>query len=169
VSKLAAENLVAAYTGISDFDAVILRYFSVYGPRQRPDMAYHIFIERLLEDRPIVVFGDGRQSRSNTYVTDCVEGTIRALSSPVNSGVFNIAGGERITLLEAIQILADELGVKPRLEFVDSRPGDQRTTAGDWSAAHKAFGYEPTSSLEHGLREQAKWHLGQRSEVIGSR
>ena len=113
VTKLAAEHLVGAYVQTHGFPASILRYFSIYGPRQRPDMAYHRFIEALLDGEPITVFGDGRQSRCSTYVADCVDGTVRALEGAEIGAVYNIGGGERIELLDVIGILGAELGVSP--------------------------------------------------------
>ena len=107
VTKLAAEHLVLAYVRSRGLDASILRYFSMFGPRQRPDMGYHIFIEALLDGRPITVFGDGEQSRSNTYISDCVRGTVAAIEGAATGEIYNIAGGEELTLNEAIRAIAD--------------------------------------------------------------
>ena len=130
VTKLAAEHLVTAYVRTFGFPAAILRYFSIYGPRQRPDMAYRIFIEALAEGRPITVFGDGTQSRSSTYVSDAVAGTI-----------------------------ADELGVTPIIEHGPARGGDQRHTEADTTRARATFGYEPTIDPDDGLRRQVRWFV----------
>ena len=97
------------------FPATILRYFSIYGPRQRPDMAYHIFIEALMDGEPITVYGDGLQSRSNTYVTDAVAGTVAAIDGARVGEVYNIGGGQELGLLEAIGIIAEELGAQPTI------------------------------------------------------
>ena len=162
VTKLAAEHLISAYADLSGIETVILRYFSVYGPRQRPDMAYHLFTEALLDGRPLHVFGDGRQTRSNTYVDDCVRGTVSALTSAPAGGVYNIGGGTRLTLLEAIEILADAIGAEPRIEFGPRRAGDQNDTFAETGRAREAFGYQPTVSPVDGLRRQAEWHAGLR-------
>ncbi|MEO5885362.1 MAG: NAD-dependent epimerase/dehydratase family protein [Candidatus Limnocylindrales bacterium] len=166
VTKLAAEHLVGAYVQTHGFPATILRYFSIYGPRQRPDMAYHKFIEALLDGQPLTVFGDGRQSRSSTYIADCVAATIRALDAAAVGEVYNIGGGERVELLDVIGIIAAELGVTADIRFAASRAGDQRHTGADTSKAREAFGYQPTWSARDGLAAQIAWH---RSLRTGSR
>ena len=117
VTKLAAEQLVLAYVQTYGFPAAILRYFSIYGPRQRPDMAYHKFIEALIDQQDLTVFGDGHQSRSSTFVSDAVDGTLRALEGAEVGEVYNIGGGERVELLDVIRIIGDELGVEPVIQF----------------------------------------------------
>ncbi len=159
ISKLAAEQLVQAHVAAHDLPATILRYFSIYGPRQRPDMAYHIFVERLRRDLPLVVYGDGRQSRSNTFVDDCVEATIAAIDQGAVGEVYNVGGGEEIELLGAIDILADELGTTPRLDHQPSRIGDQRRTCADTSRAREVLGFVPRVPPDVGLRHQVAWHL----------
>ena len=163
VTKLAAEHLVGAYIRTHDFPASILRYFSIYGPRQRPDMAYHRFIEAMLDGEPITVFGDGRQSRSSTYIADCVEGTVRALEGAELGEVYNIGGGERIELLEVIQLIGAAIGVQPDIRFGPARDGDQRHTGADTSRARAAFGYAPTWSPVDGLAAQIAWHRSLRT------
>ena len=164
VTKLAAEQLVLAYVQTFGFPAAILRYFSIYGPRQRPDMAYHKFLEALIDGQSLTVFGDGRQSRSSTFVSDAVDGTIRALADAAVGEVYNIGGGERVELLDVIKIIGDELGVEPVLEFEAARPGDQRHTGADTGKANRAFGYAPTVSPADGLRAQIAWHRARRAE-----
>ena len=163
VTKLAAEKLLLAQVEVHGFPATILRYFSIYGPRQRPDMAYHIFTEALMDGRPITVFGDGLQSRSNTYVTDAVAGTIAAIDGARVGEVYNIGGGQELGLLEAIGIIAAELGVEPTIRHEPARPGDQRRTWADTARAHEAFGYRPLVSPQQGLAEQVRWQAGLRS------
>jgi UDP-glucuronate 4-epimerase len=162
VTKLAAEHLVTAYVRTFGFPAAVLRYFSIYGPRQRPDMAYRIFIEALADGRPITVFGDGTQSRSSTYVSDAVAGTIAALTGARIGEIYNIGGGRRITLNEAIATIADELGVTPIIEHGPARGGDQRHTEADTSRARDAFGYQPTIDPDDGLRRQVRWFVSGR-------
>jgi nucleoside-diphosphate-sugar epimerase len=163
VTKLAAEHLVMAYVQNFGFPAAILRYFSIYGPRQRPDMAYQIFTEALSEGRPITVFGDGEQSRSSTFVTDAVAGTIAAIGGASVGGIYNIAGGRRITLNQAIATIADELGVTPAIDHGPPRGGDQRHTEADTTRAREAFGYRATVDPEDGLREQVRWFVRERA------
>lgn len=159
VTKLAAEHLLLAYVRANDFPATILRYFSIYGPRQRPDMAYRIFTQALIDGRPITMYGDGRQSRSNTYVSDCVRGTIQAIEGAAVGEVYNIGGGRTITLRKAIATLAEALGVTPVIERAPTRPGDQRHTAADTAKAQETFGYRPVVRPKEGLRRQVAWHL----------
>ncbi len=159
VSKLAAENLVQAHVIVNDFPATILRYFSIYGPRQRPDMAYQIFIESMLAGRPLTVFGDGRQSRSNTYVGDCVDGTMRAIEGGHVGEVYNLGGGVCMELLEAIDIIARTLGVRPRISHTAARAGDQRVTHADFSKARETFGYRPGVEPTEGLANQVRWAM----------
>ena len=165
VTKLAAEHLVLAHVAVHGFPASILRYFSIYGPRQRPDMAYHIFAEALIDRQPIVIYGDGLQSRSNTFVDDAVAGTIAAIEGADVGEIYNIGGGEEITLLEAVNLIAAALGAEPSIRHEDPRPGDQRRTCADISKAGKAFGYEPQTMPREGLAAQVEWHLARRGRM----
>ena len=163
VTKLAAEHLIDAHRQVHGLPAIVLRYFSIYGPRQRPDMAYHIFSEAMLQGRPITLFGDGEQTRSNTFVTDAVRGTIRALEAGVPGETYNIGGGEIISLRDAVEIIAAEVGVEPVLQIREARRGDQRHTAADTTRARQAFGYEPSVGAREGLRRQVAWHREQQA------
>jgi nucleoside-diphosphate-sugar epimerase len=164
VSKVAAESLISAYEQEFGLSTVVLRYFSIYGPRQRPDMAYHRFIEAMLDGRPIAVYGDGEQSRSNTFVDDCVRGTIAALDSGVEGRTYNIGGGQVITLNEAIATIAEALGVEPQTEHRPRPSGDQLHTAADFGRATADFGYEPRVPVRDGLRRQVEWHRARRRD-----
>jgi nucleoside-diphosphate-sugar epimerase len=166
VTKLSAEHLVLSYVNGFGLPATILRYFSIYGPRQRPDMAYHIFIKAMQEGRPITVYGDGLQSRSNTYVSDAVAGTIRAIEGAAVGEAYNIGGGKVITLNQAIAIIADALGVEPNLCHEATRLGDQRHTAADTSKARREFDYQPVVSPESGLRQQVAWQLEVEKQLL---
>lgn len=158
VTKLAAEHVVAARAGQARLPTTILRYFSVYGPRQRPDMAYRTFAERLLRGEPVVVHGDGRQTRSNTYVDDCVAATLAALARPP-AGVrtCNVGGGEEIALLDALALIAEAAGVEARVEHRPARPGDQRRTVADIGRARRELGWEPVVPAAEGIRRQVEW------------
>ncbi|MFL5770937.1 MAG: NAD-dependent epimerase/dehydratase family protein [Chloroflexota bacterium] len=158
VTKLAGEHLVRAFAATFGLDAVILRYFSIYGPRQRPDMAYHRFAEALLAGEGITVYGDGRSSRTSTFVDDAVGATLAAVERAEAGSLYNIGGGEPITVLQAIGVIADELGVEPRIAFEPPRPGDQRHTAADVSRAGRELGWEPSIGPREGLRRQVAWH-----------
>jgi UDP-glucuronate 4-epimerase len=167
ITKLAAEKLVLAHSATSGLPGTIIRYFSIYGPRQRPDMAYHRFIEAMLDKEPITVFGDGEQSRSNTFIDDAVRGTILALERGEVGGIYNIGGGRTITLNEAIALIAGHLGVEPVIERRAARPGDQRHTSADIGRARAILGYEPTVLPGDGLARQVAWHVARRAATAG--
>jgi nucleoside-diphosphate-sugar epimerase len=168
VTKLAAEHLVLANVAARDLDASIIRFFSIFGPRQRPDMAYHLFTEALLDGRPITVFGDGEQSRSNTYIDDCVAGTIAAIHGAATGEIYNIAGGEEITLNDAIAVIASALEVEPTIHHAPARDGDQRRTAADTTKAERAFGFRATTGARAGLEAQVDWHVSRRGTIVRS-
>ena len=157
VTKLAAEQLVLAHLRDSGFPAMILRYFSVYGPGQRPDMAYRKFIAKALAGEEITLFGSGEQSRSNTYIDDCVAGTIQALSAGDPGEVFNIAGGEERTINEALAIIEAGVGKPLNISRHPAARGDQERTRGDSSRAQEKLGFISNTRLEDGLGEQIKW------------
>lgn len=157
VTKLAAEHLLLAHHHTHGFPAVILRYFSIYGPRQRPDMAYRIFCERLLSAQPITIYGDGQQTRGNTYVSDCVAATVSALGKGEAGRTYNIGGGESISLVDALGVLAEALEVQPEVRWADPRPGDQRNTMAAISRAAGELGWEPAVRPREGLVTEALW------------
>jgi UDP-glucuronate 4-epimerase len=159
MSKLAAESLLLAHVHAHGFPAVVLRYFSIYGPRQRPDMAYHIFIEALRQGRPVTVFGDGHQTRSNTFISDAVAGTLAAAEAGGIGEIYNIGGGVALELGEALSIIAGELRCVPRVSHAEPRAGDQRTTWADTAKARDTFGYLPQVEPTNGLAAQVRWHL----------
>jgi UDP-glucuronate 4-epimerase len=163
VTKLAAEHLVLAFVRAYGLPAAILRYFSMFGPRQRPDMAYNIFIEALMDGRPLTVFGDGEQSRSNTFIADCVRGTIGAIDGAQVGEIYNIAGGEALTVNEAIATIGETLGVEPVVVHGPARPGDQRVTFADTTKARLAFGFVPTVGAAEGLAAQVAWQRDRRN------
>ena len=166
-SKLAAEVLVGAYAQQRGLSAVSLRYFSVYGPRQRPDMATHRFVEALLDGRPLAVYGDGRQARDFTYVADVVAATSAALTAPVPSGsVLNVARGEPVEVRDLIAMLGDELGVEPRIDRRPERAGDSPRTEGCADAARRLLGWEPVTDLRTGVHRQVAWHLDRRRASV---
>ncbi len=160
ITKLAAEHLVQAYTHRYGLPGAILRYFSIYGPRQRPDMAYHIFIEAIRHDRPVTVYGDGLQSRSNTYVADAVRGTVQAIEGAQVGEIYNLGGGESIVLSDALAWIAHRMGRSPTIARAPARPGDQRHTMAGITKAKDAFGYEPHVAPRAGLDAQILWQLG---------
>jgi len=159
VTKVGAENLCRAFEANFGVPVTILRYFSVYGPRQRPDMAYNILIRALLDGRPFTMYGDGEQSRSNTFVADCVNATLLAFEKrdAALGEVFNVGGGEVVTLNKVIQILEELTGKKAMIERKPPRPGDQKHTAANIAKAQQALGYKPATPVLEGLRAQVEW------------
>jgi nucleoside-diphosphate-sugar epimerase len=160
VTKLAAENLCRAHADECGLPLVVLRYFSVYGPRQRPDMGYHRFIHALLEGQPVIVYGDGLQARGNTYVEDCVAATAAALNAPVGE-VYNVGGGETASVWEILGKLEKILDRRAIVRREAGRPGDQRFTGADTSRLTRHLGWQPRIGLDEGLARQAAWQQGQ--------
>jgi nucleoside-diphosphate-sugar epimerase len=163
VTKLAAENLCRAVADEQGLPLVILRYFSVYGPRQRPDMAYHRFTQAMLQGQPVTVHGDGHQVRGNTYVGDCVAATIAAMDAQPGE-TFNVGGGEQASLWDVISRLERAIGSRAILKREPSRAGDQRVTGADTARLTRATGWKPRIGLDEGLARQVAWQrgLGQR-------
>jgi nucleoside-diphosphate-sugar epimerase len=159
VTKLASEQLCRAYAEQFGLPVTVLRLFSVYGPRQRPDMGYHIFIRSLLLGETITVDGDGTDSRSNTYVADCVTGLVLAFEQPGQSvgETFNIGGGEEVSVNQVLAILHELSGIAPITRHGPPRPGDQRRTAADIGKARARLGYDPRTKIVDGLAEQLAW------------
>ena len=156
VTKLAAEHLVNAYTLNFGVSATVLRYFSVYGPSQRPDMAYERFCEKLITGGAIEITGDGHQSRTNTHVDDVARATVSAAHKRLAGQTMNICGDQEMELLDVIDVFASEIGVAPNLVFRDPRLGDQYRTRGDSSKARLLLEWQPSVPLEQGLRDQAR-------------
>lgn len=155
-TKVAAEGLVREFESAGAIaGATILRYFSVYGPDQRPDMAYARFCEALLSGDELVVNGDGTQSRSNTYVDDAAAAAILAAEQKPSGATMNIAGSEAVPLSEAIEALALTIGVPPRVRYAPDVRGDQRETRGANELARKTLGWQPVVGIQDGLRRQA--------------
>lgn len=156
VTKLAAENLVRLYTANMGLPSASLRFFTVYGPRQRPDMAFNRFIRAAFEEKPIGVFGNGSQTRDFTYIDDIING-LRLAENSVKGLAMNLGGGNRVTLLHTIKTLAEVMGREIRIEFSQSKLGDVPDT---WASAELAFtelGWKPSISLEEGLLREVNW------------
>ena len=157
VSKLAAEKLGFAHRDNFGLPFTVLRYFSVYGPGHRPDMAYHRFLAAARDNTPITVFGDGTQRRTNTYVDDCVEGTINAIDKAQPGEIYNLSGTESYSLNEALGIIEDVTGVTLDVRYEPARAGDQKETKGAIAKAQSELGYSPQWSLRDGLAAEWEW------------
>jgi len=156
VTKLAGEQLCRLYFRNHGVPAVSLRFFTVYGPRQRPDMAFHIFLRALFEGRPLEVFGQGSQTRDFTYVSDIVDGIVLAMGGR-DGAVYNLGGGSRVTLLQAIDSLERASGCAAHLQGEDVQAGDVEHTWADLTLAADELGYAPRVDLDEGLRREAQW------------
>ncbi len=157
VTKLAGEHLVMAYHKGYGMPTIALRYFTVYGPRQRPDMAFQRWIMALLTGSPITIYGDGRQTRDFTFVGDVVAATIRAGECPHAGVPINIAGGSRLDMLQVIRMMEDLSGKRARLKRAEAQKGDARDTWADTTAARDLLGFVATVGIREGLREQISY------------
>ncbi|MEA2157609.1 MAG: hypothetical protein QOE11_3749 [Solirubrobacteraceae bacterium] len=157
-TKLAGEHLCALYHANYGLQTTSLRYFTVYGPRQRPDMAFHIFCAAALRGEPVNVFGDGRQTRDFTFVADVVEATRSAAEAPGAPGLaFNIGGGTRVSLAEAIDHIGEFAGRALDVVHLPAQDGDVRDTGADTSRAQAVLGFSPTVPFEAGLQREFEW------------
>src|SRR5207245_10092909 len=154
-----ARPLAGAYARSLRLHAVGLRYFTVYGPRQRPDMAFARVVEALAFGRPFEVYGDGTQSRSFTYVADVVDATIRALDAPAGA-IYNVGGGEEASLREAIALLEEIAGHSLDVSYGRPAPGDMRRTRADTTRIERALGWHAVTPLQAGLRAHWSWASG---------
>ncbi|MBO0790273.1 MAG: GDP-mannose 4,6-dehydratase, partial [Ktedonobacteraceae bacterium] len=162
VTKLAAENLCTLYHLNFGLPTVSLRYFTVYGPRQRPDMAFHRFCNAIIERKPIVIYGDGQQTRDFTYVADVVEANIRAATSRTAVGeVMNIAGGSRVNLHQVMQYLRDISDAPISVTFDERQHGDVGHTFADTTRAQQHLAYRPRVSLREGLAREYEYVLSE--------
>jgi nucleoside-diphosphate-sugar epimerase len=163
VTKLAAEHLCGVYARTRGLPVVSLRYFTVYGPRQRPDMAMHRLIEAALSGEEFPLFGDGHQIRDFTFVGDIVEANVAAAGADLAPGtVLNVAGGTATTVLEIIEIVEELTGSPIALDRRPQAAGDVMRTGGSADRAASLLGWEPAVGLRHGLDRQVSWHLERR-------
>ncbi|MDV2495322.1 MAG: NAD-dependent epimerase/dehydratase family protein [bacterium] len=160
ITKLAGEALCALYERSYGVPAVALRYFTVFGPRQRPDMAFHRFIRAVLDGEPLHVFGDGEQTRDFTYVADAVEATIAAAERGRPGALYNVGGGARVTINVVIEMLARLAGAAPDVHHDEAQRGDMRHTVADITRARDELGWRPSFELEEGLARQLSWLKG---------
>ena len=157
VTKLAGENLCYLYWKNYNLPTVSLRYFTVYGPRQRPEMAIHKFVRAILDSEEIVVYGDGMQTRDFTYVDDAVEATMLAAESKNMGEVFNVGGGTRISINELIKRLEEIIGIKAKVQYIEKQKGDVINTLSDINKI-KNWGWTPKISIEEGMEREIAWY-----------
>lgn len=156
-SKIACEKYAHIYHAVHGLDVVSLRFFTAYGPRQRPDMAIHKFARAIIAGEELTLFGDGSTSRDYTYIDDVVSGVVAALASRRGYGVFNLGGSERYSLLQLVRLLETACGKQARLVFAPEQPGDPPHTCADIALAREHLGFDPGTPLEQGLAEFIKW------------
>jgi UDP-glucuronate 4-epimerase len=161
-SKRAAELVAHAFAHLYGMRIACLRFFTVYGPRQRPDLAIHRFTDRLARGLPVRQHGDGSSERDYTYITDAVRGVLGAVAWTARPGggceAFNIGGGARVRLDRLLVLIAQALGGQPVVERVPDQPGDVRLTAADLRRAERELGYRPRVGIEEGIREFVRWY-----------
>lgn len=163
LSKLAAEELVGLHARERGVSATILRYFTVYGPRQRPEMALSRFVFAALRGRPVDIYGDGQQRRDMTYVSDAVEATVAALGAP--DGIYNVGGGTHATVDEMLGAVRRVTGAPVEARYGPEAEGDVRSTWADSSRARRVLGYEPRVGLDEGLAAQVEWAVREKVAV----
>jgi len=157
ITKLACEHLARAYGSEFGLEVATVRYFTIYGPRQRPDMAFTRMVTRLAEGRSFELYGDGSQSRSFTYVEDAVDATIAAMERAPQGAVYNVGGGTEVSMLEAVETLGRIAGRRLELVRRPRREGDAARTAADTTRIRTELGWEPSTPFEDGLGAQWRW------------
>ncbi|MDQ0212052.1 NAD-dependent epimerase/dehydratase family protein [Arthrobacter bambusae] len=158
VTKLAAEHLVSLYSENFGIPATSLRYFTVYGPGQRPDMAFNKFIRAALQSKEISIFGDGEQVREFTHVSDIVRANIAVLESqPAPGTIVNLSGGSSITVNQTLNVLSSVLNTSLQINYGSKVPGDVQRTGGSTSEAKRLLDWSPSIEIEDGLQSQVAW------------
>jgi nucleoside-diphosphate-sugar epimerase len=157
VTKLAAEQLCCLYQVNHGVPATSLRYFTVYGPRQRPDMGFHRFIRAAIEGRPITLYGDGEQTRDFTFVTDAVAATMAAGDRGVTGRAYNVGGGSRVSINHVLDIIGRVAGRTLEVRREPTQKGDMRDTFADTSLAKADLGFAPQVSLDEGIEAEYRW------------
>ena len=157
VTKLAAEQLCHLYFANHGVPTVSLRFFTVYGPRQRPDMAFYRFLNAGMAGRPVVVYGDGEQTRDFTYVSDIVAATLAAADQGAPGGVYNVGGGSRVSVNHVLDLVAQVVGRRLDVRREASQKGDMRNTYADTTRARRELGFAPQVSLPEGLEAEHRW------------
>ena len=157
VSKLAAEHLCYLYWAAHGEPVVSLRYFTVYGPRQRPDMAFNRFFRAILKGHPITLYGDGKQTRDFTFVSDTISATVAAADRGVPGSVYNIGGGTQASVNQVLELMSACTGIRPQINRQAAQKGDMRHTCADISTARQTLGFDPQITLETGIPSEFHW------------
>ena len=160
-SKIAAEQLCSNYSHLYGIECLCLRFFTVYGPRQRPDLAIHKFASQIMRGEPIQQYGDGSTRRDYTYIDDTVEGVVAAMKYSKPFDIFNLGESETVELRYLIAQLEQVLGRKAQIEILPQQPGDVPVTFADIAKARSLLGYSPQTKIQEGLKKFAEWFLAQ--------
>lgn len=161
VSKLAAEHLCRLYTQASGIPTISLRYFTVYGPRQRPDMAFHRFLRAQLEGKELQLYDDGEQTRDFTFVGDAVAANVLAIEHGVPGSAYNIGGGSRVSVNDVLKIIGELTGREPAVRRLEKQRGDVRDTHAAANAARDELRWTPKTALREGLAAELEWLRGE--------
>jgi UDP-glucuronate 4-epimerase len=163
-TKRAGELLLEALAPLHGFRAASLRFFTVYGARQRPDLAIHSFARRLVQGQALTLYGDGSQARDYTYFTDIVQGVLAAVdwtaTAPVGVDIFNVGGARAVPLKTLVSTLGRAMGIEPRVEWAPMPPGDVQRTCADLEKSRRVLGYDPRVQLEEGIAHFVTWFRG---------
>ena len=157
-TKKANELMAHAYSHLFDIPLTGLRYFTVYGPWGRPDMALFLFTEAIINGRPIEIYNFGKMKRDFTYIDDIVEGTIAALDNPFKYEIFNLGNSKSVELMKLIEIIEEELGMVAEKKFLPMQPGDVPETYADIEKTKRLLGFNPKTSIRSGIRRFLSWY-----------
>ncbi len=162
VTKLLGEHYVRIYSELHGIQATCLRFFTVYGPRQRPDMAIRAFTAAISEGREIPMFGDGTTERDYTYISDILQGILGALDRKDRFEIYNLGESRTVTLRRLIELIGEHVGKTPRIKQLPEQPGDVKRTFASIDKARKNLGYAPTVTIEQGIRDFVAWYKSRR-------
>ena len=154
--------MVYTYHHLYDIKAVCLRLFTVYGPRQRPEMAIHLFTDKIFRGEAITLFGRGNSRRDYTYIDDIVSGIIKCRLSDFDYEIFNLGRSDTVELNKLVHILEKHIGKKAEINYLPEQPGDVRQTFADISKARGVLGFEPQVSIDEGIEKFVKWYIQER-------
>jgi len=163
VSKRTGELLCSTYNHLYNLPVTILRFFTVYGPRQRPDMAIHKFTKLIDEGKKIYLYGDGETSRDYTYISDIVEGIISALNTDFNYEIFNLGNSNPTNLSHLISLIEKNLGKSAKIKYLPEQPGDPSITFADISKSKRMLNYNPKIKMEEGIKRFIEWYKNGKS------
>jgi len=167
-TKRAGEVLLASYRNLYGIRSCVLRFFTVYGPRQRPDMAIHKFTRAMLSGEAVTMFGDGSSARDYTYIDDIIDGVTAAVDTDFDWEIINLGNSRKVALVEMIDAIARAAGKQPQVERLGDQPGDVPATCADISRARRILGFEPKVSFEEGIKRFVEWYKRAKSEGLVS-